>query len=54
MSMALILIVGHADSNLESSDMALVGRFWFAGIARVWQQNLDSPLFDQPSCQGMT
>ncbi len=30
-SIALILIVGHADSNLERSDMALVGQFWFAG-----------------------
>ena len=36
--MALILIVGHADSNLESSDMVLVGRFWFAGSARgLWR-----------------
>ena len=34
MSMALILIVGHADSNLESSDMVSVGRFWLAEIAR--------------------
>ena len=40
-SMALILIVGHADLNLESSDMASVGQFWnfwFAGIARgLWR-----------------
>ncbi len=38
MLMALILIVGHADSNLEGLDMALVGQFWFAGIAsELWR-----------------
>ena len=38
MLMALILIVGHVDLNLEGSDMASVGQFWFAGIARgLWR-----------------